>query len=44
MQAKVIAASSSKEKQDFTKKLGADISIGYENLKDDLKKLLTEKV
>ena len=31
--AKVIAASSSKEKQDFTKKLGADISIGYENLK-----------
>ena len=37
--AKVIAASSSKEKQDFAKKLGADISIGYENLKDDLKRI-----
>ena len=34
MGAKVIAASSSIEKQNYTKSLGADITIGYENIKD----------
>ena len=38
--AKVIAACSSKEKTRFyCKNLGADICIGYDNLKDDLKKI-----
>ncbi len=41
--AKIIAASSSKDKQNYTKKLGADISIGYENLKDSLKDITNGK-
>ena len=43
MGAKVIAASSSTEKQNYTKSLGADISIGYENIKDQLKELTNNK-
>ena len=39
MGAKVIAASSSIEKQQYTKELGADITIGYDNIKDQLKEL-----
>ena len=39
MGAKVIAASSSIEKQQYTKGLGADITIGYDNIKDQLKEL-----
>ena len=39
MGAKVIAASSSIEKQQYTKGLGADITIGYDNIKDQLKDL-----
>ncbi|MEC8435878.1 MAG: hypothetical protein VXZ27_08675 [SAR324 cluster bacterium] len=37
MGAKVIAASSSIEKQQYTKGLGADITIGYDKIKDQLK-------
>ena len=43
MGAKVIAASSSIEKQNYTKSLGADITIGYENIKDQLKELTNNK-
>ena len=43
MGAKVIAASSSIEKQNYTKSLGADIAIGYENIKDQLKELTNNK-
>ena len=39
MGAKVIAASSSIEKQQYTKELGEDITIGYDNIKDQLKEL-----
>ena len=39
MGAKVIAASSSIEKQQYTKGLGADITIGYDKIKDQLKDL-----
>ena len=43
MGAKVIAAASSIEKQNYTKSLGADITIGYENIKDQLKELTNNK-
>ena len=43
MGAKVIAASSSIEKQNYTKSLGADIIIGYKNIKDQLKELTNNK-
>ena len=43
MGAKVIAAASSIEKQKYTKSLGADITIGYENIKDQLKELTNNK-
>ena len=41
--AKIIAACSSKEKQDYCKDLGADICIGYDNLKNNLKELTNGK-
>ena len=39
MGARVIAVASSKDKQDLAIKNGADIALGYDNLKDELKKV-----
>jgi NADPH2:quinone reductase len=41
--AKVIAVASSQEKQEIAKEYGADIILGYDNLKDELKKLTDGK-
>ena len=43
MGAKVIAVSSSSEKQRIAKENGADISIGYDNLKEELKTISNGK-
>ena len=43
MGAKVIAVASNNEKQKIAKKNGADLSIGYENLKEKLKEISSGK-
>jgi NADPH2:quinone reductase len=43
MGAKVIAVSSNDEKQKIAKDNGADISIGYDNLKEELKSISNGK-
>ena len=43
MGAKVIAVASNSEKQKIAKKNGADLSIGYENLKEKLKEISSGK-
>jgi len=41
--AKVIAVASTKEKQNIAKQYGADITIGYDNLKEELKSISNGK-